>query len=430
MSERSLMPRWLLVTLVLLCLSIFINYIDRGNLSTAAPLLKDELHLTATQLGLLLTSFFITYAIGNCIAGWLVDRFEAFQALLFGFLIWSLATIFMGIAQGFAALFALRLVLGGSESVAFPAYSRIFARCFTESQRGKANGAILMSMALGPAAGIFFGGILMGLFGWRAFFIGFGAVSLVWIAPWLAFGKKCSSVATPVSNKWNPPLHDIVRSRSLWGTAIASLGQVYAWYFILTWIPYYLVHERHWSMSGMAVIGSSAYLMTALSMMSSGWLADRWISLGAPPTVARKTFLCVGLCTCAAFMVGCALSNTALSPVFLMLAGLAYGFIIPNTFAAAQTLAGPEASGRWVGVMNGFASLSGVVAPTLTGVLVDRTGNFVLPFLAAAGMALLAFCAWLFLVGPIVEIDWKRTLTAPAIVPDTIVADAAESKPA
>jgi MFS family permease len=413
MGNRSPVPRWLIATLILLCLSVFINYIDRGNLSTAAPLIKGELNITATQLGLLLTAFFITYAAGHFVAGWLVDRFEAFRMLLIGFLIWSGATILTGFAQGFAALFALRLVLGGGESFAFPAYSRIICRCFPEEQRGIANGSIVASMALGPAFGIFFGGILMGTYGWRAFFIGFGLLSLAWILPWIAFGRKCSTVRPTATNS-GPSLRDIARTSSLWGTVVAAIGQVYTWYFILTWIPFYLVQERHWSMSGMAVIGGGAYLLTAISMMTSGWVADRWIRSGASPTLARKTFLCGGGIGVAIFTVSCVLANTTLSIACLMVAGLFYGMVVPNAFAAVQTLAGSEATGRWVGIWNGLASLSGIVAPALTGFLVDRTGNFVWPFLVAGGMALVGSSAWLFLVGPITEIDWsRRTVTVP-----------------
>ncbi len=428
MSYRSV-PRWLLVTLILLCLSIFINYIDRGNLSTAAPLLKDELHLSATQLGFLLTSFFITYAIGNCIAGWLVDRIEAFSVLLIGFATWSIATILAGLATGFAVLFAMRLVLGASESVAFPAYSRIVARCFSETQRGLANGAILAAMALGPAFGIFLGGILMGRYGWRAFFVGFGLVSLLWLVPWMLYGRKCSTPAPSATRDFSPPLAVIARTPQLWGSAIASLGQVYAWYFILTWIPFYLVRERHWSMSEMAFIGAGAYLATAVSMMTSGGLADRWIRSGASPTRARKTFLCAGLSACALFMVGCVLANASFSIMFLILAGLAYGMVVPNSFAAAQTLAGPEASGKWVGLSNGFASLSGVIAPTLTGFLVDRTGNFVLPFVVAAAMALLGVAAWTLLVGRIEPVDWQRILP-PRLVAEDLAAGTVPTGPA
>jgi len=417
-SNHPTASRWSIVVLVLLCVSVFINYIDRGNLSTAAPLIKNALHLSATQLGLLLSSFFIAYMLGHFVTGWLVDRFEAFRMLLIGFVVWSIATILTGFAQGFATLFLFRLLLGAGESFAFPSYSRIVSQCFPEAQRGVANGSILAAMALGPAFGIFFGGLFMAAYGWRAFFIGFGLISLAWIAPWFAFGRKCVVISPPTTDA-EPSLRAIMRMRSLWGSVAAATGQVYTWYFILTWIPFYLVNERHHSISQMAIIGGSAYLVTALSMMTSGSLADRWIRSGASPTLARKTFLCAGGTGCAISTMGCVLSSASGSIVFLLFAGFFYGTMVPNAFAAVQTLAGPRAAGRWVGVWNGLASASGIAAPALTGFLVDRTGNFILPFLVAASMALAGVCAWLFFVGRIEQVDWSQRAT---VIPGAAVA--------
>src|SRR5579872_3358098 len=104
MSSRVAMPRWLVATTVLLSVSVFINYIDRGNLATAAPLIKDEFHLSATQLGFLLTAFFVTYAPVQLGVGWLVDRYGPERILLTGFALWSAATAFTGLAQSFVAL--------------------------------------------------------------------------------------------------------------------------------------------------------------------------------------------------------------------------------------------------------------------------------------------------------------------------------------
>jgi hypothetical protein len=129
--ERALMPARLTVIVVLIGLSVFINYIDRGNLSTAATLVKNELHLTRTQLGFLLTAFFITYMPMQPVVGWLVDRFTASRVLVSGFVLWSLATILSGFAGGFAVLFACRLLLGLGESVSFPSMSKILAENVT-----------------------------------------------------------------------------------------------------------------------------------------------------------------------------------------------------------------------------------------------------------------------------------------------------------
>src|ERR1700741_4299423 len=117
--------------LVLLFLSVFINYIDRSNLSIAAPLIKDELRISASQLGTLLSAFFWTYALMQIPAGWLVDRFDMRWVFAIGFFVWSAATAVTGFLHGFAALLLIRVILGLGESVAFPSYSKILGRHFT-----------------------------------------------------------------------------------------------------------------------------------------------------------------------------------------------------------------------------------------------------------------------------------------------------------
>ena len=111
--------------LLLLVLSVLINYIDRGNLSIAAPLLKDELGISASQLGILFSAFFWTYTVMLFVCGWFIDRFDVNRVLALGFLLWSLATAATGIVHGFAMLLAMRLLLGIGESVAFPCYCKI-----------------------------------------------------------------------------------------------------------------------------------------------------------------------------------------------------------------------------------------------------------------------------------------------------------------
>src|ERR1043166_3321448 len=96
--------------LLLLSLSIFINYVDRGNLSVAAPLLKQELRLTPSQLGILFASFFWTYSTFQIVSGWLVDRFAVNAVLALGFFVWSMATLATGLVRGFALLLFMRLL--------------------------------------------------------------------------------------------------------------------------------------------------------------------------------------------------------------------------------------------------------------------------------------------------------------------------------
>src|SRR5579863_5025714 len=144
--------------LFLLALSVLINYIDRSNLSIAAPLLKDELKISASQLGTLLSAFFWTYALMQIPAGWLVDRFDVKYVFAAGFFLWSAATAITGILHGFTALLIIRVILGFGESVAFPSCSKIIGSHFKEQNRGYANAILMAGLALGPALGILVGG--------------------------------------------------------------------------------------------------------------------------------------------------------------------------------------------------------------------------------------------------------------------------------
>src|SRR3954468_20837080 len=139
--------------LLLLVISIFLNYIDRSNLSIAAPLLQSELSITNIQLGLLLSSFFWTYSLVQLvgIAGWLADRFPVGWVLAIGFFLWSGATAVTGLVSGFNIMFAMRLILGAGESVAYPCYSKILASDFPQPHRGLASALIDAGAKVGPA---------------------------------------------------------------------------------------------------------------------------------------------------------------------------------------------------------------------------------------------------------------------------------------
>jgi MFS transporter, ACS family, D-galactonate transporter len=232
------------VIVALLTAAIVINYIDRGNLSIAATLIKAELHLSATQLGFLLSAFFFTYILPQPFVGWLVDRVSAARVALWGFVIWSLATVLSGFAGTFVALVLCRLLLGLGESVSFPSFTKILASYVGEDRRGLATSAVLAGTALGPAFSVFFGGMLVAAFGWRPFFIGFGVISSLWIVAWLSVMPKKQRRTDRSPQAQRPSLKRILREPSLWGASLGQCFSSYTGYFLLTWLPYYLVHER------------------------------------------------------------------------------------------------------------------------------------------------------------------------------------------
>ncbi len=412
-SPRKVSPA-LIGVLVLLGLSVFINYIDRANLSVAAPFLKNELGLSASQLGILLSAFFWTYACMQILAGWLVDRFEVKWVFAIGFFVWSAATAFTGMLHAFTALLAIRIVLGIGESVAYPAYAKIFAGHFIESQRGLANSVVGAGQALGPALGIFFGGTLVARFGWRPFFIALGLISLLWLPPWFRWMPRTPSCGV-LHMRQGPGLSEIVRQRSSWGTWIGLFCANYFLYFLLTWLPFYLVRERHFSVDDMARIGGETFLMAALSCLICGQLSDGWISAGATATRVRKTFMVVGMVCAGFFMASCALAPKGVLVGLLLLAGASFGLVSSNLNAITQTLAGPRAAGRWMGAQNFVGNLAGAVAPALTGFLVNRTGQFYWPFLITAAVAWVGALQWIFVVGPVEPVVWKSQLQATII---------------
>ncbi len=401
--------------LFLLGLSVFINYIDRANLSVAAPLLKDELGLSASQLGILLSAFFWTYACMQILAGWLVDRFEVKWILAIGFFVWSVATAFTGALHAFAALLVMRVVLGVGESVAYPAYAKIFANHFVESQRGVANSIIGAGQSLGPALGILFGGTLVARFGWRPFFVVLGVVSLFWLPPWFRWMPR--TAASGVADmKRGPGLSEIIRHRSSWGTWIGHFCSNYFLYFLLTWLPFYLVRERHFSTDSMSKIGGATFLLAAMSAPICGWLSDRWISAGATPTRVRKTFMGVGMLCNGLFLVGCAAAPNRLLVALLLLTGASFGLVSSNLNAVTQTLAGPHAVGRWMGAQNFVGNLAGAVAPALTGFLVEDTGRFYWPFLITSIVAWIGAVHWVLVVGPVEPVLWGEQTTLRSVI--------------
>ena len=399
--------------LVLLAICLLINYVDRGNLSIAAPLLKDELGISASQLGILLSAFFWTYTAMQFVCGWLVDRFDVNRVIAAGYLLWSLATVTTGIVRGFTILLAMRLMLGIGESVAFPSCSKILVRHLPEHHRGFANGLLQSAFRCGNAVGTFGAGLLIATYGWRPIFIGIGLVSLLWLPAWIkwmpcsgAMGSSVANIATFV---------DILRQRSFWGACLGHFCGGYLLYFMVTWLPFYLVRERHLSMQDMAITASAYYLVDAVSAITSGQLSDVWIRKGYTPTLVRKTVMAIGFVTAATAMGVCAMSPGVYLP-WLMAVGIGSGIGSAGTFAFSQTLAGPQAAGRWTGLQNGFANLSGVVAPALTGVAVDQTGSFAAPLAITAGVLVVGALAWVFVVGRVEQVSWatKGEVLMPA----------------
>jgi MFS transporter, ACS family, D-galactonate transporter len=172
-------------------------------------------------------------------------------------------------------------------------------------------------------------------------------------------------------------------------------------------------------MIGMAKVGGAMFFLSALSASLCGWLSDRWIAAGGSPTRALKSFMAVAGLSMGVFLMGAVLSPGNLGIAFLMLTGIAFGLGSSNLWVITQRLAGREAVGRWCGIQLFVGNSAGVVAPAVTGFLLDRTGHFFWPFLIVSAFLWFGVFCWTVIIGPVEPVDWTRahvppTATAPA----------------
>lgn len=397
----------------LLAVAIFINYVDRGNLATAAPLIKDQLQLSSTQIGLLLSAFFWSYVPAQILAGWLAERINPYRTLALGLALWSIATAASGITSGFNTLIALRILLGLGESAAFPCSSKLLAHHLALDRLGGANGLLAAGQALGPAFGTFVGGMLIARIGWRSVFVLFGIVSLLWLVPWFASTRHASAHGDLQPRDLGPSFASILRHTEIWGASLGQFCAAYAFYFVISWLPLYLVKSRGLSVGQMAEIGGLIYLVYAASSYSVGWLSDQWIRIGASVNRARKTIMISGHVIIAASLIAAAIGDLTVAVISLFCAGVAFGFTSPNFFVIGQTLAGPRAAGKWVGIQNCVGNLAGIIAPIITGLVVDRTGQYYWAFIIAAAVAMIGIIGWGLMIKQVAPLDWGSVKVAP-----------------
>ena len=411
--QSAALPVWLF----LLTVSILINYIDRGNLAVAAPLLKDELRLTNTQIGVLITAFFWTYTAVLAVSGWLVDRLNVNWVLAAGFALWSLATAGTGLVHGFALLLVFRMLLGLGESVAFPSYSKMIALNVPQPHRGMANAMIISGMSLGPAIGTYLCGISMAHYGWRPVFMVIGLASLLWLVPWMKFMPAITEARTGAVAAASTLR--LLAERNFWATAVGQFCCNYPFYFLIVWLPLYLVRERHFTLQQMAREASLYYIVYAGVSPIVGWTADRFVREGADTTTVRKTCMAVGHALVAAGVLACNAVDPRISFSGLMLMGVGSGFVGPNIYVFAQTLAGPSMAGKWAGLQTCVGNIAGVVVGPLTGWIVDRSGKFGSAFSVCAAIEVFGAICWVLLVGRLEQTVWAtepQLTAAPSVL--------------
>ncbi|GAC1664145.1 MAG: MFS transporter [Steroidobacteraceae bacterium] len=398
----------------LLAAVLFINYVDRGTLPTAAHLMQGDLHLNYAQMGALMSAFFWTYTCLQIPVGWLAERYGAHRILAAGLTIWASATMLVGAAHTFSGLLVLRLLLGLGESAGFPCVAKILAAVVPAKGLGTANGIVGCAYLFGPAVGTYAGGMLMAHFGWRSAFLVFGALSLLWLWPWSRVAREVRTAVQSGADD-SPTSWMILKQPALWGTSLGLFSSNYVFYFMLNWLPSYLVTERGFSTVGMAQMAFAAYVVNALSALAAGWGIDRFIARGGSANVGYKSVMAVAHLGSVACMLGMALGSPALALTSMFIYQALCGASSPGVYAMCQILAGPRASGRWVGIQNSLGNFPGIVAPWLTGFIIQSTGHFTNAFVVAAAVSLLGLIGWIWMVPKLAELKWKPATRRRAV---------------
>ncbi|MGO8793013.1 MAG: MFS transporter [Terriglobia bacterium] len=389
--------RWVLIGL--LFIASFINYLDRATISVALPLISLDLHLGPEIKGVVLSSFFWSYALMQIPVGWCVDRWNLRWLYAGLFAIWSLACGLTGFAGSLVVLILLRILLGIGESIYLPGGTKIVSMLFPSSERAFPSGFFDSGTRLGLAVGAPLIATLIVFCGWRNMFALVGFTAIIWVGPWLlAAPKRMQVERRSAVTAASPPVRRIRFNRNLLGICLGFFCFDYYWYLLVTWLPDYLVTVRHLTLVRAGFYAALPYLVFGVCQAAGGWITDWFIHWGWDETRTRKTVLSVAF-LCGLLLIPAArVESPTVALAFLMGASLV-GLSVGNIFAIIQCCAPPEELGIWTGFENFAGNIGGVLAPVATGFLIARTGTYLPGFALAAGVLVIGLIAYWFVVG-------------------------------
>jgi MFS family permease len=391
-ERRAGSTRWTLVALV--ATASFINYLDRGSLAVALPVISKDLGLDPFAQGLALSAFFWTYTAMQIPMGRIVDRYniKVVYAACFG--LWSLAAAATGLVTGLWTLMACRVLLGIGEAVYLPGGLKVVSLHFRSEETAWPAGLFDLGTKVGLAVGTAIDVWLLVEFGWRSLFFRTGLVGLLWLIPWLMFypsprGQK----RTPAPVDWGA----LFRSRALLGICLGFFCWDYFWYFLISWLPSYLITVRHLSLPKIALFGALPFLIFAAAEAFGGWTSGRLVARGWSLSRVTKGFIATG------FLIGlliipAAIVDSAALSIGLLLAASVSGICCGSMISIPKICARDNEVALWVGIMNAAGNVGGVLAPLVTGFAIQRTGSYVPAFLTAAGVLLLGIAAYALVV--------------------------------
>jgi MFS family permease len=299
----------------------------------------------------------------------------------------------IGFATGFWQIIALRVLLGIGEAIAPVASIAYIKRNFTEQEQGLPTGIYIGGALIGPAVGSFAGGALLDPIGWRMLFVVTGVLGCLWLIPWWIWAPVESGTAAARDRGERVPWLRAAGTPVFRAVTLGAFFYSYYWYFILTWVPAYLVTERGFSNFRMGATLGLPLAGTALTSLLTGAVADRLIRRSGAALGVRKAFVACGFLFGAAILLLNVLPSTdAILPVFL-LSMCGVGFGVSNYWALIPLVSPARLIGRIIGYQNTVAQLAGITAPIVTGLIVGADKRFELAIVAAGLSPLIAASA-------------------------------------
>ncbi|MBV7499535.1 MFS transporter [Achromobacter sp. ACM05] len=424
-AQRPTRSRYIIM--VMLFITVVINYLDRSNLSIAAPALKDEFGLDTWHEGLILSAFGWTYAAMQIPGGWLVDRVSPRVLYAAALILWSAATFFMGFAGSFVILFVLRLAVGALEAPAYPINNRVVTTWFPERERATAIGFYTSGQFVGLA---FLTPVLAWLqhhYGWHMVFVSTGLLGIIWGVLWFMIyreprqfkganaaeieliqkGGGVVDLDTRVREKkaplnWND-LGLVMSKRKLWGVYLGQFCLTSTLWFFLTWFPTYLVKYRGMDFIKSGFLASVPFLAAFIGVLCSGVLSDFLIRRGATVGMARKLPIILGLLISTS-MIGANFTDSTPWVIFFLALAFFGNGLASITWSLVSTLAPVRLLGLTGGVFNFVGNLSSICTPIVIGLLVSKD-SFAPAIVYVSSLALLGALSYILLVGKVERIE-------------------------
>jgi ACS family hexuronate transporter-like MFS transporter len=396
-SERT-RYRWVVASLIFFI--TLVNFIDRNALSFVIGPLKQEFGFTDTQFGMILSSFGIGYSLLTLIGGFLVDSKGVRIIWPIAAVGWSLCIAFLGIAGGFWGFIILRFLLGVAEGPHFPAMTRSISNWLSPSERARALSLGLVAIPLASVIGSPLTSYLVADYGWRIMFFIISSIGIVWAVAWyLCFRDKPEDskyvnkaeldyISRKAEQKRAEPIDwkFVLFHPALIANNIGYFAFGYLLFFATLWLPGYFLSQYGLNLKAVGWYLTIPWLVGALFLKAGGVLSDYLYKKTGKSRLARSHVIWSSqLLAAICFVI---LSNTqslGLSIFFLSL-GLGFGLMPQPAFFSVNIDVAKERAGSAQGVTSCCLSIAGIIAPALTGWLIDLTGNYQGAFLLLAGL--------------------------------------------